>query len=83
MIVLTGYYYFNHSYFLGLHENKVTIFKGIPLTLGNFKLGKVEEKTLLNKEMVVLPYRQRLEEGIVVPNKEEAYRLIKDITSLP
>lgn len=78
-----GYYYLNNSYFLGLYQKKVAIYRGIPLTLGSFRLCRVEEKTSINQQEVSSPYQARIKEGILLSNKEEAYKLIKDITSLP
>lgn len=68
---------------MGLDKNRVTIFRGIPFQLGNFKLCWVEEKTSIEKQEVALPYQARIQEGILLANREEAYKLIQDITSLP
>lgn len=83
LLVLSGYYYWDNSYFLGFYQDKLTIFKGVPLALGSFKLCKVEEITGIDQTEVVNPYRERVKEGIMVRDKNEAYVLIKDITSLP
>ena len=83
LLVLSGYYYWDNSYFLGFYQDKLTIFKGVPLALGSFKLCKIEEITRIDRKEVVNPYRERVKDGIMVRDKKEAHVLIKDITSLP
>lgn len=83
ILVVSGYYYWDNSYFLGFYQDKLTIFKGVPLALGGLKLSKIEEVTKIDRKQVVNPYRERINQGIMLDNKEEAYDLIRDITALP
>lgn len=46
-------------------------------------MSTIEEVTNVDRQEVVAPYQERMEEGIMVSNKGEAYSLIKDVTSLP
>jgi protein phosphatase len=58
----------NRSYFLGVEDGKVAIFRGLP----TLNLNHIEKATPYSIEQIPVQFRGRLEEGIRVGSLAEA-----------
>jgi protein phosphatase len=79
-IVLGGWLGFrswvNRSYFVGVSEGKVAIYRGLPTEVGSLKLNHVEEATTIPLEQVAPYFRPNLLEGIRKKSLAEARAVI-------
>ncbi len=62
----------NRSYFVGVSDGVVTIYRGLPTDLGPVSLNHVEERTTTEVSQVAELWRPRLEEGIRAKSLAEA-----------
>lgn len=68
----------NRSYYVGIKDGKVAIYRGVPLEVGNATLSKVEEPTVIPTSSIAPWYIPRLEQGIRADSLEEARRIITE-----
>ncbi|HAW60507.1 MAG TPA: Stp1/IreP family PP2C-type Ser/Thr phosphatase [Actinobacteria bacterium] len=74
--------YLDRTYYLGFHEDRVALYRGLPGTIFHIKLGALERETDIAREDLPPYYRERLEKGVVAGDREKAERIIDDIPLL-
>ncbi len=71
-----GRWLLSRSYFVGLRQDRVTIFQGIPAEVGPFELYWPYEETTLTSQDVPEFYRNNLQEGITAADLGDARRIV-------
>jgi hypothetical protein len=69
----------NRSYFVGVSDGVVTIYRGIPTEFAGINLNHVEEKTAKPVDQVGELWRSRLEQGITADSLDEARSIAERI----
>lgn len=69
----------NRSYFVGVSDGVVTIYRGLPTEFAGIELNRVEERTTKPIEQVAEWFRPRLAEGIRADSLEEARSIAERI----
>lgn len=67
------------SYFLGVADGRVTLFRGLPVGIGGLRAYRVERTFATRVEEVVPAYRERLERGLWVRYSEEAPQIVREL----
>jgi PPM family protein phosphatase len=68
----------NRSYYVGIKDGQVAIFRGVPLEVGSATLSKVEEPTVIPTSSVAPWYLERLEQGIRADSLEDARQIVSE-----
>jgi protein phosphatase len=76
-----GQWYLDRSFYLGAWEERVAIYRGVPLRIGEYPMANLEVITALRVQDVLPAYRERLQEGIIVKNVGDAKERLKSITA--
>lgn len=71
-ITWAGYAWTQTQYFVGAHEGKVTVFRGIPQRIGSFELSTPLETTGVELEDLQGNVRERVEQTIAATSLEDA-----------
>lgn len=71
----------NRSYFVGVSDGVVTIYRGLPTEFAGIELNHVEERTTKPVAEVSEVWRSRLAEGIPANSLEEARDIVARITT--
>jgi protein phosphatase len=69
----------NRSYFVGIDQGKVAIFRGLPTEVGALNLNHVERTTAIPVEQVAPYFRQNLRDGIRVKSLQAALDVIAEL----
>ena len=69
----------NRSYFVGVSDGVVTIYRGLPTEFAGIELNNVEEKTTKSVEDVAEFWKPRLAEGIKANSLSEARAIVSRI----
>jgi protein phosphatase len=67
------------SYFLGVEEGRVTLFRGLPVQIGGVRAYRAKQTFATHIDEVAPAYRERLEEGLWVRNDEEAREIVREL----
>jgi protein phosphatase len=69
----------NRSYFVGVQDDQVTIYRGLPVDILGMELNKVEEQTPLEVAEIKNPaIRRSLQDGIRASSLAEARRIVEE-----
>src|SRR5205823_6130090 len=71
----------NHSYFVGVADGNVAIYRSLPSQIGGMRLAHVEERTGVALASVPAQFRQSLQEGIRAKNLAEARTILARVTA--
>lgn len=74
-----GYLWTQTQYYVGEHEGKVAVFKGVPQQLGPLELSQVDRDTDLSMEQLTGYTRTRVESGIAARDQEHADQIVTDL----
>lgn len=76
-------WWIDRSYYVGLSEGTVTIFRGLPTEVAGVELHRVEEKTDIQIGSLPELWRQRLRDGITADTLAEARQIVSRIPLRP
>ncbi|WP_062519286.1 PP2C family protein-serine/threonine phosphatase [Demequina silvatica] len=76
-----GYWWSQQQYYVGDSEGYVTIYRGIPATVGTWELSHVVEKTEILVDELAPYQRERVTGAIRVPTLEEAAGVVSSLES--
>jgi protein phosphatase len=68
----------NRSYYVGFADNRVAIFRGLPVSFAGVHLSHVQESTQIKRNDVVQYFQDRLTDGIRVPSLAKAREFVAD-----
>ncbi|HVL33612.1 MAG TPA: Stp1/IreP family PP2C-type Ser/Thr phosphatase [Actinomycetota bacterium] len=68
----------DRSYYVGVNDERVVIYRGLPVNVLGFDLSRVEEPTTLSKEEVADWYVPRLEEGVRAATLSDARAIVDE-----
>ncbi|PNL17078.1 PP2C family serine/threonine-protein phosphatase [Micrococcus sp. FDAARGOS_333] len=74
-----GYLWTQTQYYVGEHEGKVAVFKGVPQRLGPLELSQVDRDTDLSVDGLTGYTRTRVESGISARDQEHADQIVTDL----
>ncbi|WP_062290492.1 PP2C family protein-serine/threonine phosphatase [Demequina phytophila] len=74
-----GYWWSQQQYYVGADEGFVTIYRGIPATIGTWELSHVVEKTEILVDELAPYQRERVTGAIRVPTLEEAAGVVSSL----
>lgn len=74
-----GYLWTQTQYYVGVHEGKVAVFKGVPQQLGPLELSQVDRDTDLSVDDLTGYTRTRVESGISARDQEHADQIVTDL----
>lgn len=74
-----GYLWTQTQYYVGVHEGKVAVFKGVPQRLGPVELSQVDRDTDVSVEDLSGYTRTRVESGIAARDQGHADRIVTDL----
>jgi PPM family protein phosphatase len=74
-----GWLLLSRAYFVGVHDGEVAVFRGVPQTVANVELFRVEELSGLDVEDLAAHRQRRLEDGVSVGSIAEGRRLVADL----
>lgn len=69
----------NRSFFVGVADGNVAIYRGLPTEIGGVRLARVEERTGISIQSVPEWFRPNLAEGIRAKSLAEARAKVRDI----
>jgi PPM family protein phosphatase len=75
---LGGRFLIDRSFYVGLDDEEVVIYRGVDLTLGPLELGRVFERTGLTVDDVPTWYAQALEDGVTAADLQDARRIVEN-----
>lgn len=70
------------SWYVGSNDGKVSIFTGVPGTLGGLTFSELQRETEVEVEDIPEPHRGRLEEGIKADSRSSAEEIVVNLTRL-
>ncbi|MGH2785287.1 MAG: Stp1/IreP family PP2C-type Ser/Thr phosphatase [Actinomycetota bacterium] len=73
----------NRSYFVGVSEGVVAIYRGLPTEFAGIELNHVEERTVTPVDQVAERWRSQLEDGIPADSLTEAREIVGRVTATP
>ncbi|MEX1177358.1 MAG: Stp1/IreP family PP2C-type Ser/Thr phosphatase [Nitriliruptor sp.] len=73
-----GRFLLDRSYYVGLDEEQVVIYRGVDLTLGPVELGSVFERSDLDVDQIPTWYAEALEDGVAAADLADARRIIEN-----
>lgn len=73
----------NRSYFVGVADGVVAIYRGIPTEFAGIELNHVEERTTKPADQVAEFWKPRLAEGIKADSLEEARKIVSRVQTTP
>jgi len=79
VLVGWGYLWTQTQYYVGEHEGKVAVFKGVSQRLGPIDLSQVDRDTDLSMDSLTGYTRTRVESGISARDQEHADRIVADL----
>lgn len=79
---LGAWIYLSSGYYLGQHEGRVAIYRGIPGSFAGFRLSSLVKETDVRLDNLPLPYRERLSKGIPVKSPSDAEKAVASFASL-
>jgi PPM family protein phosphatase len=79
----TGIYLVDHSYFLGAHEDRVAVMRGVPARLLGVPLFSVMRVTPVTMLRIAPAYRGLVLRGIPARSPEDAEAMLHDLLSRP
>lgn len=83
VIVLGGWIaltsYISNSWYVGVHDGNVTVFKGVPEGILGFASGDVVDRTSIPVSLLPATTRTQLEEGIPADNRADAERIVENL----
>lgn len=68
----------DRSYYVGIKNGQVAIFRGVPVEVGSARLASVQEPTTIPTGDIAAWYLPRLEQGIPADSLEDARRIIAE-----
>lgn len=71
----------NRSYFVGVADGVVAIYRGLPTEFAGIELNHVEERTTKPVDQVAERWRSQLEDGIPADNLAEAREIVGRVTA--
>jgi len=71
-----GRWLLSRSYYVGLQEERVAIYQGIPVQVGPFELGWVDTETSLRLDQLAPYQRTSVAEGIAAVDRTDAQRIV-------
>jgi PPM family protein phosphatase len=71
-----GWLLLSQSYFVGLEEEEVVIYRGVDAEVGPLELARVVERTELTADEVPTWYRRSLEDGVAAADLNDARRIV-------
>ena len=74
-----GYLWTQTQYYVGEHEGKVAVFKGVSQRLGPLELSQVDRDTDLSVDGLTGYTRTRVESGISARDQEHADQIVTDL----
>ncbi len=74
-----GYLWTQTQYYVGEHEGKVAVFKGVPQQLGPLDLSQMDRDTDLSMDQLTGYARTRVESGIAARDQEHADQIVTDL----
>ncbi len=74
-----GYMWTQTQYYVGVNEGKVTIFNGVPQTIGPINLSHVDSRTGIDVEQLHAYNRQRVESGISARDLDHAQQIVSQL----
>ncbi|SJN30069.1 Serine/threonine phosphatase PPP [Micrococcus lylae] len=74
-----GYLWTQTQYYVGEHEGKVAVFKGVSQRLGPLELSEVDRDTDLSVDSLTGYTRTRVESGISARDQEHADQIVADL----
>ncbi|SFK48243.1 Stp1/IreP family PP2C-type Ser/Thr phosphatase [Cellulomonas sp. KH9] len=75
-----GYAWTQTQYFVGTSDGRVTVFRGIPQSLGPLDLASVVETSDVQVDDLPAYLRERVEQTISAPSLDQARRLVEMLT---
>lgn len=79
VLVGWGYLWTQTQYYVGEHEGKVAVFKGVSQRLGPIDLSQVDRDTDLSMDSLTGYTRTRVESGISARDQEHADQIVADL----
>lgn len=83
VIVLGGWIaltsYISNSWYVGVHDGNVTVFKGVPEGILGFASGDVVDRTSIPVSLLPATTRTQLEEGIPADDRADADRIVENL----
>jgi protein phosphatase len=79
MLLAGGGALWGRSYFLGVADGRVTLFRGLPVEIGGVRAYRAERTFATRVEEIVPAYRERLERGLWVRDGEEAIEIVREL----
>lgn len=83
LLALTGgaYVLFGHTLFLAPQGDRVALWRGLPVRVGEHRLARVVETLPVRVESLTRPYADRIRKGLLVPSPAAARRLVHEMSA--
>jgi PPM family protein phosphatase len=78
LAVLGGRFLLDRSYFVGVDDEQVVIFRGVDLTIGPLELSRVFERTDLTVDELPTYYAETLTDGVAAADLADARRIVRN-----
>jgi PPM family protein phosphatase len=76
VVIVGGQFLLDRSYYVGLDDDQVVIYRGLDLTIGPLELDRVHERSDLTVDQVPTWYVDRLAGGITAADLRDAQRIV-------
>lgn len=74
--------YATNGVYVGVHNGKVAVYRGVPGDFAGFKLQEVVRETDIQVDRLPEPYKKRLEKGMPAESFEKADKTVADLAQL-
>jgi PPM family protein phosphatase len=74
--------YLANGVYLGEHNGRVAIYRGVPGSIAGFHLGRLVEETDVKLSSLPKPYQSRLAKGLTSKSLADAEKTVKDYSTL-
>ncbi|MBB4736290.1 PP2C family serine/threonine-protein phosphatase [Micrococcus cohnii] len=78
-VLVWGYLWTQTQHYVGVHEGRVAVFKGVPQQLGPISLSHVDRRTDIELDSLNGYTRSRVESGVPAESLEQADRIIENL----
>ncbi|MEX0835802.1 MAG: Stp1/IreP family PP2C-type Ser/Thr phosphatase, partial [Nitriliruptor sp.] len=78
LALLGGRFLLDRSYYVGLDDEQVVIYRGVDVTVGPVELGRVHERSQLSVDDVPSWYAEALDDGVTAADLADARRIIEN-----
>lgn len=82
-ILATGWLIVRSSWYVGVSDDKVAVYRGVDASVGGLELSEVHSTSELDVDSLPEPFATRVREGVVVGGPDEGLELIERWGELP